>query len=184
MRNIAFILAGFIFALTLATEQAEAQWGIGASYEIRNEDPNNGFGFRVEKEILSGLPLLDLNMRGHFSFFNETNRVTLQDGIRASQDLDVYDFGLAAVAGFNIGMVKPFAGLGIGRERFELSADHQNLQSFKESNFYWNAFGGAEVSLLPFLKPFIEYRISRLTSTDDLDVDNVGRLAVGVNLRF
>lgn len=184
MRNLIFVIIGVVFALSIATEKAEAQWGIGASYEIRDEEPKNGFGFRVEKGVLSGLPLLDLNLRGHFSYFNETNNVSLEDGIRASQDVDVYDFGLAAVAGVSIGMVKPFAGLGIGRERFKLSADHQSLQSFKEANFYWNGFGGAEITLLPFLKPFIEYRISRLTSTDDLEFDNVGRLAIGINLRF
>ncbi|MDZ7695011.1 MAG: hypothetical protein U5K69_28490 [Balneolaceae bacterium] len=28
---------------------AQAQWGIGASYEVRDEEPQNGFGVRIER---------------------------------------------------------------------------------------------------------------------------------------
>jgi len=183
MKKLIITTIASLFVLLSVSEKADAQFGLGASFEIRDEYPTNGFGFRVEKGILSGIPVIDLDLRAHFSYFNENNDLSLDEGISISRDMDVYDYGLAAVVGVSVGVVRPFAGLGVGRERFKQSTVEEML-SFKENNFYWNAFGGAEFDLLPYLKPFIEYRISRLTSTDDVDFDNVGRLAIGINLRF
>lgn len=181
MKKFFCIFGAILFFLPLL-ETANAQWSVGASYEYRNEDPNNGFGLRVERNILEGLPILDLNLRGHFSYFNETTQVSRQ-GVNFSSDLDVYDFGFAALAGVSIGLVAPYVGAGIGNERFKLDTDVQEL-SFKERNFYWNGFAGAEVEILPYLKPFIEFRAGKLTSTDEVETDNINRLAIGVNFRF
>ncbi|MDZ7717922.1 MAG: outer membrane beta-barrel protein [Balneolaceae bacterium] len=163
-------------------ETANAQWSVGVSYEYRNEDPNSGFGLRAEKSILEDLPLLDLSLRGHFSYFNETTQIG-REGINFSSDLNVYDFGFAALAGFSIELVSPYVGVGIGNERFKLSTDVQDL-SFKERNFYWNGFIGANVEILPYLKPFFEFRAGKLTSTDEVETDNINRIAIGVNVYF
>lgn len=181
MKKFIYLFGIFLFFIPLH-ETATAQWSIGASYEYRNEDPNNGFGFRVEKDVLSGVPVLDLNLRGHFSYFNESTRVSRQD-VQFSSDLSVYDFGVAAIAGVTVGIVKPFVGVGVGNERFKLSTDAEDF-SFKERNFYLNGFAGAEVELLPYLKPFIEFRAGKLTGTDEVEVDNINRLAIGVNVHF
>jgi hypothetical protein len=181
MKSIIFTILGFLFMLMPLSEQASAQWAVGASYEIRDEDPEKGFGLRLEKGLLN-LPVLNIGLRGHFSYFNETSGIS-RDGIDISGDFDVYDFGLAAVLGFDLGIVRPYAGLGLGRERYKLSADDVAL-SYKDESFYWNGFGGAEFSLLPVLNPFIEYRISRLTGTEDIHFDNINRLALGINIRF
>ena len=181
MKKFFYLFISFLFFLPLL-ETANAQWSVGATYEYRNEDPNNGFGLRVEKGVLEGLPILDLNLRGHFSYFNETTQVSRQN-ISFSSDLDVYDFGLAALVGVSIGLVTPYVGAGIGNERFKLDTDLEGL-SFKERNFYWNGFAGAEVEILPYLKPFIEFRAGKLTSTDEVEVDNINRLAIGLIFRF
>lgn len=181
MKKLIGIIA-VAFLLIPLHQTANAQWSIGVSYEMRDEMPDNGFGLRVEKDMLSGMPLVELALRGHWSYFNETNNVSL-DGVNFSRDADAYDYGLAAVLGVKLGMIKPFAGAGIGRERFKQSVEVEGF-SFKENNFYWNAFGGAEINLLPLLNPFIEYRFSRFTGTDDIDFDNVNRIAIGINLRF
>lgn len=180
-----------IFTLTLflplaLTEKAQAQWSIGASYEIRDENPTNGFGLRIERDILDDFPLLDLGIRGHFSFFNEENDISREGGINFSREFQTYDLGIAAVAGISIGLIKPYVGLGIGSEQFKLDTDSvdDSYESFDENNFYWNGFGGAELTVLPFLSPFIEYRISRLTGADDVHYDNISRLAIGVSLKF
>lgn len=181
MRKLLLSL-GFIFLLVSFNNTATAQWGVGASYEIRSEIPENGFGFRVEKGFLKNVPVFDLGVRAHFSYFNETNDIS-RDGIQISRDIDVYDYGLAAIGGVKLGLVKPYIGLGIGNQQFKFDADIEEF-SIDESSFYWNGFGGAEITLLPLLNPFIEYRIARLTSTDDIDFDNITRLAIGINMRF
>lgn len=164
---------GFLFT----TQQTEAQYALGAAYEIRDENPQNGFGLRLEKGIFSKLPLVELGVRAHFSFFNETTDLRIDDR-EISTEVDAFDYGLALLGGVDIGIVKPYVGLGIGSERFEANPQ------FTETNFYWNGFGGAEITLLPFLNPFIEYRIKNLSGTEDIGYDNVSRLAIGVNLRF
>jgi opacity protein-like surface antigen len=176
----AVVLALFI-PLTIA-ETAKAQWSIGASYEVRNEDPTNGFGVRVERGILGIVPVVDFGMRAHFSYFNESNSASF-DNISIDGDITSYDYGLAVLAGINIALVKPYVGLGIGSENFEFDAE-SGQNSFDESNFYWNGFGGVELNLIPVIKPFLEYRITQLTGTEDVNFDNVGRIAVGVSLRF
>ncbi len=178
----ALITFGLLFLLVSINDTANAQWGIGASYEIRDKNPENGFGFRLEKGILEGVPLLDLGIRAHFSYFNEENNVT-RDDITFSRQMDVYDYGLAAIGGVKLGLVKPYVGLGVGNQQFKFDADISEY-SIDESSFYWNGFGGAEFTLLPLFNPFIEYRITNLTDTDDIKADNISRLAIGVNLRF
>ncbi len=177
-----FLLLLTIVLIISANETVKAQWGVGVSYEIRTEDPTNGFGARLEKEILQSLPLLDVNVRAHFSYFNDTNNLSISK-FDISGDLDVYDFGLAATLGVNIGLVKPYAGFGVGSERYKFSTDLAEA-AFKERGYYYNGFGGAEVTIFPFLKPFLEYRISRLSSMDDINFDNIGRFAIGLNVRF
>jgi len=181
MKKFIYIFGAFLFFIPLH-ETANAQWSVGVSYEYRNEDPNSGFGLRAERSILESVPLLDLSLRGHFSYFNETTEVSRQ-GINFTSDLSVYDFGFAALAGFTIERVSPYVGLGIGNERFKLSTDVQDL-SFKERNFYWNGFIGAEIEILPYLKPFVEFRAGRLTGIDEVETDNINRFAIGVNVHF
>lgn len=176
------VTLSLLFAFISISQTAQAQWAIGASYEIRDEDPENGFGLRLERSFLQGVPLIDLGIRAHFSYFNDENNIT-RDDITFSRNIDVYDYGLAVLGGVKLGIVKPYVGLGIGNQQFKFKTDFDEFD-FDESSFYWNGFGGAEVTLFPFLNPFIEYRIANLTSTDDIEFDNVSRLAIGINLRF
>lgn len=176
------VTCSLLFAFISISQTAQAQWAVGASYEIRDEDPENGFGLRVERSFLQGVPLLDLGVRAHFSYFNDENNIT-RDDITFSRNIDVYDYGLALLGGVKLGIVKPYVGLGIGNQQFKFNTNIDEFD-FDESSFYWNGFGGAEVTLFPFLNPFIEYRIANLTGTDDIEFDNVSRLAIGINLRF
>src|SRR5690625_6409737 len=84
---------------------------------MHNENPEDGFGVRVERGIVGNLPLLDLSMRAHFSYFNDTNNITLKN-IDFSSDIDMYDYGIAAIAGLKLGLVRPYVGLGIGNQQF------------------------------------------------------------------
>src|SRR6056297_2739141 len=94
-------LLGVFMLATVTPEITKAQWSIGASYEIRQEDPTNGFGARIERKILTGLPIVDLGIRAHFSYFSEENGVT-KDDISYGK-IENYDFGLAAIGGVSLG---------------------------------------------------------------------------------
>jgi len=185
------ILAVIVFALTLGVmpEMSKAQTSIGASYEIRDEEPQNGFGLRLEREILQKLPIVNLSLRGHFSYFNED---ISYDNRTYSTDITNYDYGLAAVGGVSLGLLSPYVGLGLGASTLDVSRD--NLPSGSpldedndDSAIYWNGFVGAKVSPIPMIKPFVEYRFEDVSNySDELsDIQNSnGRLIFGVSLAF
>lgn len=188
-KTLLTILSAFLLLPLTFTETAEAQWAIGASYEVRDEDPTNGFGVRIERGILSAVPVVDIGLRAHFSYFNETNSFRGGEGATIDGTFESYDFGLAATGGVSVGLVKPYVGLGIGLDNSSLEfesevAEISDRQPFDTDDIYWNGFVGAEVTIIPILSPFIEYRFTQISGRDDIGLDNVSRLALGVTLRF
>lgn len=186
IKKILSIVAVSLGIMLFATpEQAAAQWGIGASYEVQNEAPENGFGIRLERSILSQLPVIDLRTRAHFSYFSDENGAT-NDGISYGE-IENYDFGLAAIGGVSVGLIKPYVGLGLGSQTVDLSG--QDVQDVNDgSNIFWNALIGAEVSPVPMIKPFIEYRFEsfeEFENAEGLEYDSSkGRMVFGVSLFF
>ena len=186
---LTLLSALLLLPLTL-TDTADAQWSIGASYEVRDEDPTNGFGVRLERGILSAVPVVDLGIRAHFSYFNETNDLS-ENGLTFDETLQSYDFGVAATGGVSVGLVKPYVGLGIGWDNSSLEYSEDISGSgfdirneFEADDFYWNGFVGAEVTIIPILSPFIEYRFTDISGREDVGADNISRLAIGVSLSF
>ena len=183
--------AAILLLFSANPQIATAQWSIGASYEIRNEEPKNGFGARIERDILQKLPIVNLGIRAHFSYFNEENSVS-SGGITYSNDITNYDYGLAAVGGIGVGPISPYVGLGLGAttldvNRSNLPSDSPLAENADDSAIYWNGFVGAEVSILPAIKPFVEYRLEDISDYED-ELRNVqqsdGRLIFGVSLQF
>jgi len=188
VKKLLFGLAAVILLLSAAPQTSSAQWSLGASYEIRNEDPKNGFGVRIERDILQRLPIVDLGLRGHFSYFNDDNEFTTE-GVDYSSEITNYDFGLAAVGGVSVGLVAPYVGLGLGSETTDLNVREESLpDEGSDSNLYWNGFIGAEISPLPAIKPFVEYRVKSSEEFSDLNRDAIdtstGRFIIGVSLAF
>lgn len=175
------VAAGILLmGLALVPGQSMAQWSIGASYEIRQEDPTSGFGARIERKILKRLPIVDLGLRAHFSYFSDENGVTSDDVSYGK--IENYDFGLAAIGGASLGLVRPYVGLGLGSETFDIEyQDVQNAES--DSKVYWNALVGAEVSPIPALTPFVEYRFQSVDEPE-FAPGSSGRMIFGLSLHF
>ncbi|SMO70438.1 outer membrane beta-barrel protein [Gracilimonas mengyeensis] len=180
------VLSLLVTIITSAT--ALAQFEIGASYELRDEEPKNGFGLRVEKGIFESIPLVDLGLRAHFSYFNEDNNIS-RDGVSYSNEITNYDFGVAAVGGVSLGLLQPFVTVGLGSETTDVDlkglSDSYPEQEGDESNFYWNMSAGAKVTVIPLVKPFVEYRYTNkeLSEPTLADAQN-GRIMFGVLLSF
>lgn len=182
LRNRLWMIPLLLLLVMAPLEKAVAQTGIGASFETRDTAPENGFGLRVEQGILNMVPLVDLNLRGHFSYFSE--QVTGFGPLNGSVELDSYDFGLAATGAVPLALLSPYAGMGIGSE--SIKAVEQGTQSgeFDEDEFYWNVFTGIKLTTLPMLKPFVEYRFVRHFGDDQFYSSQNGRWAFGVTLEF
>ncbi|MEX0844657.1 MAG: porin family protein [Balneolaceae bacterium] len=169
-----------------------AQFEIGASYELRDIDPQNGFGLRVEKGILEKLPLINLSLRLHGSYFSEENNVD-ENNFSYSEDLTNYDVGVAAIGGLSVGLLEPYVGLGLGTENYEKVVENyqgdptQRPEPGDDNNLYWNMLVGAKVTIIPLIKPFVEYRYSN-KSLDEPTLEGIqthnGRVMFGVVLSF
>lgn len=181
-------LAAVVLFWGFVPQKSLAQWDIGASYEIRNQEPKNGFGVRIERGILEKLPVLQLGIRGHFSYFNDQNAFNPQSGPSYSREITSYDYGLAAVGGASIGLLTPYVGLGLGSNTTEVNAANVAVSGEGSENYvYWNGFVGAKVSPIPVIKPFVEYRLQSTQEYEDFsnDIDpSDGRLIFGVSLSF
>lgn len=157
---------------------------IGISYENRSEKPTNGFGLHFETDI-SPLPVVSLSIRLHGSYFSEEHSFTV-----ASQSYTVtdssYEFGLALLGGLNLGIVAPYAGVGIGYDFFERDAPAVagvSLGDGSDNSFFYFGSVGIGISALPFLRPYAEYRYRGVTSSDFMPSEN-GTFALGVQLRL
>lgn len=184
------ILTLIVAIITIFSATTYAQLEIGASYELREEDPQNGFGLRIEKGIFESLPVFNLGLRIHGSYFSEENNVD-EGGVTYSQDLTNYDIGLAAIGGISVGLIEPYVGLGLGTQNYERAIrDVQGgsgPESGEESSLYWNMLAGAKVTIVPMIKPFVEYRYSssELEKPELEDVDaQTGRIMFGISISF
>lgn len=191
IKKLLFVFGLFTLLVSGIPKDAAAQWSIGASYEIRNQDPENGFGLRLEREILSKVPVINLGLRAHFSYFNEDNYADKSGSFNYSADITSYDYGIAATAGVSLGLVEPYIGTGVGAKT--LDVDFASASSSSDSNIFWNGFVGAEISPIPFLKPFVEYRfeatdnfksLKQSANFSDIRDGNTGRLIFGLSLNF
>lgn len=180
-----------VIICVIFTSTSFAQIEIGASYELRDDDPQSGFGVRLQSAMLKGVPFINLGLRAHFSYFSETNSVD-ETTFTYDKSIENYDFGLAAYGGVRLGLLEPYIGAGLGSETVDLSAEDfsntpppgQEPNEEEESNIYWNTFVGAKVTVIPLVKPFVEYRFSsRNLDLPDLN-DKTGRIIFGVVLSF
>jgi opacity protein-like surface antigen len=185
------VITPIIALILFIAPDAAAQLEIGVSYELREEEPKSGFGVRIEKGFLERAPLINLGMRAHFSYFSEQN--TLGEGTYTySRDLTNYDFGADVIAGINVGLIEPYVGVGLGSQTLDIKRDYDNLPpnilvvgNENESNIYWNLTFGSKVSIIPLVKPFVEYRYSNASLSDPELADLVGgRIIFGVVLSF
>ena len=188
VQKIVFAFATFALLFSTAPQVASAQWSIGASYEIRDEDPQNGLGGRIEREILQGLPLVNVALRAHFSYFNDD---ISYENRTYTTEITNYDYGLAAVGGVTVGPISPYVGLGLGASTLDVNRDDlqgvNRPQESSDSSIYWNGFVGSKISIIPAIKPFVEYRFEDVANyKDELnDVQNSnGRMIFGVSLSF
>lgn len=165
--------------------EAQASWGIGASYEmITDSDPSKGFGVHIERGIFSNLSIVDMRLRAHFSYFSE--QIGSFGWLPVLTDQKVSDFGLAVLGGVNLNLLKPYVGAGVGRENFKRVTSGSG-RGISDDSMYLNLYAGAQMSRLPLVKPFIEYRFTRFFEDklfDHINRSHNSRISIGIMLEF
>ncbi len=186
------LLICFLPGLLILTDDGYSQVSVGANLDIRSEDPANGAGLRLEYRLIHLPPLLEVRLRAHGSYFSDKSVKEYEmHGLRSevTRELQAFDFGAAALAGIKLGLLSPYAGAGLGGDSswFTVakdSGDPSRESGVNEMNPYWNLFFGAEFTLIPYIKPFFEYRFIKLIDSGNIDYSESERFSVGFMLRF
>lgn len=199
--TLAPMIGCLFFVGLLFPSQSKAQFAIGGGYELRDEEPKTGYMVMIENGFLKRFPMISLKTRLHLSVFADEISVRDQavlDQLELSEteqflsQVDSYDFGLAVLMGVNLGIVKPYGGVGLGNESYKIDyaipssvtvpPDFQ--QSLSDNGFYGNIFVGTEISPIPLLKPFVEYRFSTFLTDEEINYSQNGRISLGLKLQF
>jgi opacity protein-like surface antigen len=187
--NKSYLLFAMCLLILAINLPAQAQLGLGISYEERPDAPTQGFGVQLETELLPLNLIATLKARLHFSYFDQDARLSVPiDGSPSVElgKIENYDFGAALLGGVNLGFFTPYAGLGAGMDNWKFQLQLYN-QSFDKQALQYYGILGASLSILPKLEPYVEYRVSEYGSIEDarkqIDEGN-GRFIVGLTLRF
>jgi len=186
----AFCLLGL--SILSFPEKSMAQIGIGGGLDIRSEDPTHGYGIRLEYRIINLPPVADLKVRAHGSYFSDTQKRSYSVNGLVTEVFDeqtAFDIGAAVLTGIKLGPVNPVAGIGLGIDSSELDTGRttsrpNRLRGINEENLYWNLFFGGELSIIPYVKPFFEYRFVQLINPKNIDIKDSERFSVGIIFRF
>lgn len=169
--------------LIFFSTEVMGQYMLGISYEKRSDEPTNGLGIQFQNNF-SPIPLLSLSARFQASYYNEKYSLT-QNATTFERTDTSYDLGIGLVAGVNVGLVAPYAGVGIGMEFFnrEETIAGGVSSSGDDSGFFYYGLVGVGVSIIPVLRPFVEYRYRGITKSDFMPSEH-GTWAFGVAIRF
>ncbi len=186
MKSIKITAGVVLLLLTLGLSEAYAQWGLGVSYERRNDTPENGFGIQLEKDFLQRLPIVFVRSRLHFSYFSEDASYDIGAGSITTGSVEAYDFGGAVMGGAGLGLFAPYIGLGIGADNWEYSTSTTGGSRSNNTHYYYG-IAGVSITPVPFIKPYLEYRLTSYDSVSDARKEigeGKGRFHIGVTIRF
>lgn len=178
-----------LILIAVTANSSYSQIGLGVSYEIRDEEPTNGFGVHAQFSLLN-LPLVSLSARAHYSYYSAENSLSLNN-VNYSQDLTSSEFGATAIVSVGLGLFSPYAGLGLGWQNFSVEsavaeqvADDFDVEFDGEENSakYFGVIGAA-VTPVPLLRPFVEYRYAGITK-DNLGPSSHGTWVFGLQIRL
>lgn len=181
-----FIVIVILFAVP---KDSSAQWSAGGGFELREQEPSKGVSFKLQRDFLTAIPIIRLGIRGYGSIFPEQSS-TFQGGNGAPTEFSVanvsYNTGAALMGGLNMGITNPYVGLGIGVHHFEVKTVQMNGEISRETNenIALHAIAGAEIALLPFIHPFIEYKFFQFRGRHGLEYDHTGSLSFGLMFKF
>lgn len=176
MKKVLFTILAVLSLSTISNAQS-----IGLSYAYSSTAPNSGYSAHFESSIIC-LGVVSLNSRLRGTMFSEKD-------FGFFESVDVLTVDVSALAKVSIiPMVNPYGGLGIAYEKTDYKMDILGSKtSDSQVEFPLYITVGAEFSPIPFIKPFIEYR---LRAADLKEVKNAkydsdrGIVAIGVAVSF
>ena len=179
MTRILFFAILFLFY----SVSLEAQWLVGVSYEIRDNTPKYGYGLRLER--LFGFSPLPIRLGGGIqftSFREEDLSVTLSNDLTEVTDISDIEVFAQVIGVINLGLVEGHIGIGYGFESVEFSGKESEAINNDQFTFLTTTLG-VRLVILPYLRPFVEYRLRDLKGFDlDIIKETNTRFIFGIGI--
>ena len=157
---------------------------VGFNYTYRNAEPKSGFGIIIEPTVYS-IPHFDIDVRGFYnSLSTNDTRTYFTDTFNIK--VNHYDIGTDAVGRFKLKFVDPYVALGVGYTSYKIMG--RGYSQIKTS-FLYDGSLGLEISAIPYIKPFVEYKYTRATVHNAQILlfnpnNSYGQFEVGLNVKF
>lgn len=171
------MLAGISIPAMAQLEIGEFSNEIGGSYQIKDREPTTGFGIKHQLGRALGFTGINAYTRIEGAYFSE-NKKTYFEG------------GGGLLAGYPLfNKIEPYIGGTIGMNNAgvaKLTDDHFNSENDEdpEMSFIYSGIAGAKLIFIPFIKPFVEYKLTSAQKDESGDSGFEGRIVVGVAFRF
>lgn len=188
--RVPIILSAALLLLVVLPPMAISQHtGVGLTYQQRSDVPTNGFGAQIERDFFDHTAILFLRGRIHVAYFSENNALDVTIGGQTSLEygkVESVDFGVTALGGVRLGFLEPYIGLGIGVENWNQRFNDIALIIDDNPTKYYGV-AGTSVTILPYIEPFIEYRVSAYDNMKEARKEiseGKSRFIVGLSIRF
>lgn len=174
-----------------------AQFQIGASYEMRNYTPGQGFGVQVDSRSVFVEGLFDVRYRASISSYSEDREVLVGTEFipeqLAPQSLSIFNINMGALIEFPLPFLelRPYTGLTFGVENYSSSIrldvndpDIPRRQfTDDESAVEFSGIVGLRSIIASRISPFAEFRFSTFSNTTYIP-NPQQRVVVGLSLQF
>jgi hypothetical protein len=169
-----YILILIITPITLA------QWEAGASYKIKSEVPENGFGISISRNTPYVGATFGIKLRSEVNLFRQTAEVNFA-GVSEDRKFLSEDYNLHIIGEYYLNYFLPYFGLGAGYG--ELNSGNEKQNGFILSLVIGNKFAFGDI-----INPYIEVQGFNHLGDMDLNLSGIDissfqfRGTVGINI--
>jgi hypothetical protein len=128
-----------------------SQWEIGASYKIKSDVPENGFGFYFSRNLPYQGATLGIKVRAEVNLFRQTENLSVRN---VKQNFLSEDYSLFIIANYFSENFSPYLGFGLGYG--ELSVNEVEV---KWQGFVLSLIAGSKFLTNNFINPYIEIQL-------------------------
>ncbi len=123
-----------------------SQWEAGVSYKLKNEIPENGFGFSISRNLPYQAATFGIKLRAELNLFRQKIK---PDNSGTEQKFLSEDYNLNIIGEYYFKFLYPYFGIGTGYS--ELRSRDQNWQGV-----VFSLLIGSNFRFSDFIKPYIE----------------------------
>jgi len=125
-----------------------SQWGVGASYKIKNEIPENGISINISRKLPLQFATIGVKVRAEVDLFRQKETQTF-NGISKERNFTSEDYHIEIIGNFFLKDFSPYIGFGIGYGKI-------NVNQLNKGSFLFILLAGLSLPITEFINPYLE----------------------------